>query len=107
MSDKIPIVFVVDDDKAVRKSLARLIKSVGLTVEAFSSAREFLERDPSDGPSCLVLDVRMPGLSGLDLQKELGKMGYTIGNDLHFISLPRPFSGFSSNSMISDVKPKP
>jgi FixJ family two-component response regulator len=78
MSDKIPIVFVVDDDKAVRKSLARLIKSVGLTVEAFSSAREFLERDPSDGPSCLVLDVRMPGLSGLDLQKELGKMGYTI-----------------------------
>jgi hypothetical protein len=49
----------------------------------------------------------MPGLSGLDLQKELGKMGYTIGNDLHFISLPRPFSGFSSNSMISDVKPKP
>jgi FixJ family two-component response regulator len=47
-------------------------------VEAFSSAREFLERDPSDGPSCLVLDVRMPGLSGLDLQKELGKMGYTI-----------------------------
>jgi FixJ family two-component response regulator len=78
MSDKIPIVFVVDDDKAVRKSLERLIKSVGLTVEAFSSAREFLERDPSDGPSCLVLDVRMPGLSGLDLQKELGKMDYTI-----------------------------
>lgn len=78
MNDKIPIVFVVDDDKAVRKSLERLIKSVDLTVQAFSSAREFLESDPSSGPSCLVLDVRMPGLSGIDLQKELGKMGYTI-----------------------------
>jgi RNA polymerase sigma factor (sigma-70 family) len=78
MNDKFPIVFVVDDDKAVRKSLERLIKSVGLTVQAFSSAREFLESDPSAGPSCLVLDVRMPGLSGIDLQKELGKMGYTI-----------------------------
>ena len=78
MNDKIPIVFVVDDDKAVRKSLERLIKSVGLTMQPFSSAREFLESDPSDGPSCLVLDVRMPGLSGIDLQKELGKMGYTI-----------------------------
>ena len=78
MNDKIPIVFVVDDDKAVRKSLERLIKSVDLTVQAFSSAREFLESDPSAGPSCLVLDVRMPGLSGIDLQKELGKMGYTI-----------------------------
>jgi RNA polymerase sigma factor (sigma-70 family) len=78
MNDKFPIVFVVDDDKAVRKSLERLIKSVGLTVQAFSSAREFLESDPSAGPSCLVLDVRMPELSGIDLQKELGKMGYTI-----------------------------
>jgi FixJ family two-component response regulator len=78
MNDKIPIVFVVDDDKAVRKSLERLIKSVGLTVQTFSSAREFLESDPSDGPSCLVLDVRMPGLSGIDLQKELDKIGYNI-----------------------------
>ena len=78
MNDKIPIVFVVDDDKAVRKSLERLIKSVGLIVQPFSSAREFLESDTSDGPSCLVLDVRMPGLSGIDLQKELDKMGYTI-----------------------------
>ena len=78
MDDKIPIVFVVDDDKAVRKSLERLIKSVGLIAQVFSSAREFLESDPSDGPSCLVLDVRMPGLSGIDLQKELDKIGYKI-----------------------------
>ncbi len=78
MTDENPIVFVVDDDEAVRKSLVRLIKSVGLTVQAFSSAREFLESDPYAGPSCLVLDVRMPVLSGLDLQEELSKMGYNI-----------------------------
>lgn len=78
MNDKMPVVFVVDDEKAVRKSLARLIKSVGLNVQAFSSAREFLESDPSDSPSCLVLDVRMPGLSGLDLQNELDNIGYNI-----------------------------
>lgn len=78
MTAKNPVVFVVDDDEAVRKSLVRLIKSVGLTVQDFSSAREFLEIDPYAGPSCLVLDVRMPGLSGLDLQKELGQMGYNI-----------------------------
>lgn len=78
MTAKNPVVFVVDDDEAVRKSLVRLIKSVGLTVQDFSSAREFLEIDPYAGPSCLLLDVRMPGLSGLDLQKELGQMGYNI-----------------------------
>jgi FixJ family two-component response regulator len=78
MNDEIPVVFVVDDEKAVRKSLARLIKSVGLNVQTFSSAREFLESDPSDSPSCLVLDVRMPGLSGLDLQNELDNVGYNI-----------------------------
>ena len=78
MTAKNPVVFVVDDDEAVRKSLVRLIKSVGLTVRDFSSAREFLEIDPYAGPCCLVLDVRMPGLSGLDLQKELGQMGYNI-----------------------------
>jgi len=68
----------VDDDASVCKALARLIKSVGLKAETFSSAREFLQRDPSDGPGCLVLDVRMPGLSGLDLQKELAAAGRSI-----------------------------
>jgi len=65
------IVFVVDDDAAVRRALERLIKSVGLAVETFASAQDFLQRDPPDGPACVVTDVRMPGLSGLDLQKEL------------------------------------
>jgi len=73
-----PIVFIVDDDESVRKSLARLITSVGLKVETFSSANEFLKRNPYDGPACLVLDIRMPGLSGLDLQAELAKAERTL-----------------------------
>jgi len=71
-----PKIFVVDDDDAVRRSLARLIRSVGLNVETFSSAQEFLERDHYDGPGCIVLDVRMPGLSGLQLQEELAGAHY-------------------------------
>jgi FixJ family two-component response regulator len=70
-----PMVFVVDDDPSVRKSLARLIGSAGHTVEAFASAREFLARERYPGPCCLVLDVRMPGLTGLDLQEALANAG--------------------------------
>ena len=66
-----PIVFVVDDDSSMREALTDLITSVGLSVEAFKSAREFLEHRRPDAPACLVLDVRLPGLSGLDLQREL------------------------------------
>jgi FixJ family two-component response regulator len=66
-----PLVFVVDDDPSVRKSLTRLLTSSGYEVEAFASAREFLAREPHPGPSCLVLDVRMPGLTGLELQERL------------------------------------
>jgi len=70
-----PVVFVVDDDASVRKSLARLIKSAGYAVETFASAREFLVRERYAGPCCLVLDVRMPGLTGLDLQEALASAG--------------------------------
>jgi FixJ family two-component response regulator len=66
-----PIVFVVDDDLSMREALSDLIASVGLLVEAFKSAQEFLEHNRPDAPCCLVLDVRLPGLSGLDLQREL------------------------------------
>lgn len=69
------IVFVVDDDDPVRRALERLIRSVGLPVEAFASAQELLERDLPEGPACVVTDVRMPGLSGLDLQQELSRLG--------------------------------
>jgi len=70
MSDPSPLVFVVDDDPSIRDALTSLIRSVGLRVETFGSARGFLTRQPPDAPGCLVLDVRLPGLSGLDLQRE-------------------------------------
>ena len=65
------LVSVVDDDPSVRRSLARLVKGAGYRVEAYASAHEFLSRPPEDGPACLLLDVRMPGLTGLDLQETL------------------------------------
>ena len=65
------VVFVVDDDASVREALQRLIRSAGLRVEAFASAEEFLERARPDAPSCLVLDVRLPDLSGIDLQRRM------------------------------------
>lgn len=65
------IVFVVDDDPSVRSSLKFLLSTVGLQVESFGSADAFLHKKPCDAPSCLVLDVRLPGLSGLDFQREL------------------------------------
>jgi len=71
-------VFVVDDDAAIRRALERLIRSVGLDVETFASADEFLQREPPGGPACIVTDVRMPGLSGLDLQKELSAAGLEL-----------------------------
>ena len=66
-----PVVFVVDDDASVRSSLKFLLSTVGLRVESFDSADTFLRKNPPDAPSCLVLDVRLPGLSGLDFQREL------------------------------------
>ena len=68
-------VFVVDDDSSVRKGLSRLVTKAGYEAETFSSVRDFLARPSYDGPSCLVLDVRMPGLTGLDLQEALRAAG--------------------------------
>jgi RNA polymerase sigma factor (sigma-70 family) len=73
-----PIVFVVDDDASVRSSLKFLLDTVGLHVESFDSADAFLRRNLPDAPSCLVLDVRMPGLSGLDFQRELAAKKISI-----------------------------
>ena len=78
MKEADPIVFVVDDDPLIRDGLRSLIKSVGLHVETFGSSREFMQRRPSDAPGCLVLDVRLPGLSGLDLQRELNESNFEI-----------------------------
>jgi RNA polymerase sigma factor (sigma-70 family) len=73
-----PVVFIVDDDASVRKGLERLVRSVGLRGRTFASAPEFLQSAASDGPSCLVLDVRMPGVSGLALQETLAASGHRI-----------------------------
>jgi FixJ family two-component response regulator len=71
MPDAKSTVLVIDDDPALRDSVARLLRSLGLDAQLFASISEFLGSDPPDGPTCLVLDVRLPGKSGLDLQREL------------------------------------
>jgi FixJ family two-component response regulator len=73
-----PTVFVVDDDALVRDAIQGVLKSVGLHSETFETSREFLQSTHLDCPSCLVLDVRLPGISGLDLQRELTKAGIRI-----------------------------
>jgi len=75
MMTVVPHVLVVDDDPSVRKSLTRLLASADYAVEAYGSAREFLAREPYPGPCCLVLDVRMPGLTGIQLQDMLAARG--------------------------------
>jgi FixJ family two-component response regulator len=71
MPDENPSVLIIDDDSEFRASVDKLLRCVGLRTKQFSSVSEFFEADPSDGPSCLVLDVRMPGRSGLELQRDL------------------------------------
>jgi FixJ family two-component response regulator len=78
MTDVEPIVFIVDDDQMFRRSAERLLRAAGLNVQPFASAGEFLKSPRPEGPACLVLDVRMPGLSGMDLQRELTQSGDQI-----------------------------
>jgi FixJ family two-component response regulator len=78
MSERSPIVFVVDDDASVRRSVARLLKVHGCQPEVFASAQDFLRHEGDYGPGCLVLDLQLPGLSGLDLQAELAAAGRAI-----------------------------
>ena len=73
-----PTVFVIDDDPSVLKGLARLLKSLGFNAETFASAELFLGREHYDGVGCIVLDVRMPGLNGMDLQDELSRADYSM-----------------------------
>ena len=75
MSQESPVVFVVDDDAAAREAITSLLKSVDLPIESFGSAQEFLEHPVPDCPSCLVLDVRLPSMSGLELQRHLKAIG--------------------------------
>lgn len=73
MTDEHPVVFVIDDDRSIREALEGLLRSVGLSVNAFASTQDFMHAARPDAPGCLVLDVRLPGLSGLDFQRELSK----------------------------------
>ena len=72
------LVFVIDDDASMRDAISRLLQAVGLTVQTFASAKEFLNKKLPDVPACVVLDVRLPGLSGLDLQREMVERGIHI-----------------------------
>lgn len=78
MTEAEPTVFIVDDDPSVRRSTERLIRTAGFNVQTFESAAEFLKHPAPKGPACLVLDVRMPGLSGMDLQQEMKRCGIRI-----------------------------
>jgi FixJ family two-component response regulator len=78
ISAGVPTVFVVDDDALVRKAIQGMLKSVGLRSETFGTPEEFLDTKQPDGPSCLVLDVRLPGVSGLDFQRQLTEAGIRI-----------------------------
>jgi FixJ family two-component response regulator len=78
MSEEQPVVFVIDDDASVRDALAGLLRSVGLEARSFGSTREFVESERPDRPGCLVLDVRLPGRSGLDFQRELSESGIQL-----------------------------
>jgi FixJ family two-component response regulator len=78
MNQQRAVVFVVDDDSSTRRSLDTLLRSVGLDVHLFSSAQEFMQTKRTDAPGCLILDVRLPGMSGLTFQQELAKAGVAL-----------------------------
>jgi FixJ family two-component response regulator len=78
MTSDTPTVFIVDDDGRMRAAMQRLLKTVGLHSESFATPQDFLRCKLPDGPSCLVLDVRLPGMSGLDVQSELNEAGVHI-----------------------------
>jgi FixJ family two-component response regulator len=74
----VPTVFIIDDDRSMRQSIQDLVESVGLRAESFATGGEFLKRKPTNDPSCLVLDVRLPQMSGLDFQRQLAETGMKI-----------------------------
>ena len=78
MTEERTTVFIIDDDPSARRGLSRLVRAAGMSVEAYGSALEFLERKHYDGYGCILLDVKMPGLNGLELQEELVKADYSM-----------------------------
>ena len=102
-----PTVFVVDDDAAVRLSVAGLLKSAGLRAETFGTAQEFLKRKRAEGPSCIVLDLSLPGMTGLDVQRELARAD--VSTPIIFISghgdIPRAVTAMKSGAVEFLTKP--
>jgi FixJ family two-component response regulator len=78
VTERAKVVVVIDDEEAVRRGLQRLLRSAGLSIASFASAEEFLNSGPLDGVGCVVADIRMPGMSGLDLQSKLNADGIAI-----------------------------
>jgi FixJ family two-component response regulator len=77
-SAAVPTVFIIDDDRGMRQAIQDLVESIGLRAEAFANGQDFLRKQPAGGPSCLVLDVRLPQMSGLDFQRQLAVTGVQI-----------------------------
>jgi len=106
-STSAPTVFIIDDDADVRVSIQGLLRSVGLPSESFASPSDFLRRSRPDGPSCLVLDVRLPGISGLDVQHDLAEAGVRL--PIIFISghgdIPMTVKAMKSGAVEFLVKP--
>jgi RNA polymerase sigma factor (sigma-70 family) len=109
MSEAPPLVFVIDDDASVRAAIADLLRSVGLGVEAFGSTEEFLQSERPDAPGCIVLDVRLPGPSGLEFQRTLGKSNIHL--PIIFISghgdIPMSVRAMKSGAIEFLTKPLP
>jgi FixJ family two-component response regulator len=107
MGEPQPIVFVVDDDASVREAIASLLRSVHLDVQSFGSAQEFIDAEPVDRPACLVLDVRLPGASGLDLQRDLRARG--VGIPIIFLTahgdVPMTVSAMKEGAIEFLIKP--
>lgn len=107
MTDPAPIVFVIDDDPSVRRALGRLLRSAGWCVEVFASADEFLKHSLPDVPACIILDVQMPGLNGMGLQRTLAKKNSSL--PIVFISghgdIPTTVRAMKAGA--SDFLPKP
>jgi FixJ family two-component response regulator len=105
--DATPTVFVVDDDADVREAIAGLLESVGLRAETFGTAQEFLKRDRSEGPSCLVLDLSLPGMTGLEVQRELTRAG--VSTPIIFITahgdIPKAVTAMKSGALEFLTKP--
>ena len=95
MPDTKSTVLIIDDDPDLRASVGRLLRSLGLDVHLFASISDFLKSDPPDGPTCLVLDVRLPGQSGLDLQRELAAANREIPYHIHHRARRHPDVGAS------------